>query len=73
MKLVKRKQGSQRTSRPITLTTSPNFSGQGGYDFISFYDKENKTWYSIHPESIDEVKELMSQAHILYHNFGETR
>lgn len=73
MKLVKRKYGSQRASRPVSLTLSPNFSGQGGYDFISFYDKENEIWYSILPESMDEVKELMSQAHILYHNFGETR
>lgn len=56
-------------ARPIEV--SPNLSGQGGWDFISFYSPEERKFYRIIPESIKDIRELQRQAAILAINFEQ--
>lgn len=72
MILIKRKHGSQRASAPVKITTEPNWCGQGGSPNIVFKD-ENGDWITIKPETREDVRELMSQAHIVAGNFREPR
>lgn len=71
MKLVKRMYRSSRTSKPIIVELSPNYSGQGGYDFLSFWSPKNSCWYQIFPETEKDIKDLMSQIQIVYRNFND--
>lgn len=68
MFLVKRKHGSQRASKPVSVKLDPNWSGQGGSRAIHMQTPEGD-WISLVPETVEDVRELMSQAHILHHNF----
>lgn len=71
MLLTTRRYGSQRTSKPLPIELTPNFSGQGGYDFISFFSAQTNKFYSIIPETEEECCQLMAQTLILFRNFGE--
>lgn len=70
MKLVRRRLGSQRASKPITVQVESNWSGQGGNANLTFQD-ETGMFYIFTPESISDVRILMSCAHIIHHNFGD--
>lgn len=71
MKYWTRKKGSQRRSSIIDIIFDPNFAGQGGFDYMAFYDGER--WYCVQPETIAEVRELQSQAAILALNVKESK
>lgn len=63
MKYWRRNNGSQRTSKPQSITFEPNFAGQGGFDYMAFFD--GIRYHCIQPETIEEVRQLQSQAAIL--------
>lgn len=67
MYLVTRKKGAQRSSKPIELTFCPNFTGQGGEALVTLLGSDGR-YYILAIDSLEEGKELLSQAHIAYHN-----
>ena len=67
MRLHRRKHGSQRPAQPKTATFLANYAGQGGNTELGFKIGEEYIWFVF--ESDDEVKELLSQAHIIHHNW----
>ena len=73
MFLNSRKHGSQRAADPIRLQFLPNFTGSGGANHITLFQGPNlgapEKYYWLKPESEEEVKEFLSQVHILHHNF----
>lgn len=72
MQVVTRKPGSQRASRPRKLVIEPNWVGEGGYASLIFRTEDDK-YLVITPETPEDVKVLMSQAHVIHHNFKDTR
>jgi hypothetical protein len=68
MLLQKRKHGSQRAGRSEKITLETNWGGQGGNPYLIF-KTEDDVYLTIIPESEEDVKALMSQAHIVHHNF----
>lgn len=50
----------------------PNCAGQGGEKFIKLRD-ENDTVFILTFETEEEVRQLLSQAHIIHHNFNDPR
>ena len=52
---------------PIQLTLQPNVGGEPN---LTFRD-EDGTWYVLQPETHEEMKKLLSEAHILHHNWPE--
>lgn len=71
MKLRKRKNGSQREGKASDIKFWPNLTGQGGEPHLMFRDQETGEWIWIEFETEEEVRELLSQAHIVHHNFEE--
>ena len=71
MQLTIRRKGSQRASKPISVTLYPNYAGQGGPPVLIL--ESDLSYYTLEPETMDEVKQVMSQAHILHHNFEEPK
>ncbi|MCK9361763.1 hypothetical protein M0Q28_06105 [Patescibacteria group bacterium] len=67
MKLIIRRKNSQRASAPIPVSFYPNYSGQGGLPLLIL--ESDQTYYTLEPETLDEVRQVMSQVHILHHNF----
>lgn len=70
MKLVKRMHGSQRASKHKNVEFEPNFAGQNGAPFLTFKTEEGQ-YLMFHFESLDELRELSSQAAILWHNWRD--
>jgi hypothetical protein len=68
MLLHRRKHGSQRAKAPVKLTIQPNVSGDAD---ITFRDEEG-TWYRLEPENEAEMKQLLSEAHIIHHNWRDS-
>lgn len=68
MRLQRRKHGSQRAKAPIKLKLHPNFVGSGGDATITFKG-EDGVWYTLEPETEADVKALLSQVHIVHHNW----
>jgi hypothetical protein len=67
MKLIKRRRGSTRTSKPVSFKFHPNYAGQFGLPDITL---ETEDQYLILVfETEDEVRELLSQAHIVNANW----
>lgn len=66
MILTKRKPGSIRSSQPKVLKICDNICD--GY--LTLQD-EDGTYYLLCPESEEEVKKLLSAAHIVHHHFRE--
>lgn len=67
MKLIIRRKNSQRAASPIPVSFYPNYSGSGGLPVLIL--ESDSTYYTLEPETLDEVRQVMSQAHILHHNF----
>jgi hypothetical protein len=67
MKLTIRRKNSQRSAAPILVSFYPNYSGSGGLPLLIL--ESDSTYYTLEPETLDEVRQVMSQAHILHHNF----
>lgn len=65
MLLYRRKHGSQRPMAPVKLEV---FRADDNPD-ITFKGSDG-VYYSIIPEDMAEVKLLLSEAHIVHHNFG---
>jgi hypothetical protein len=68
MLLFRRRNGSQRSFEPIKLElyritderdTSLTFKGEDG------------VWYTITPETFEEMKTLLSEVHVIHHNWPE--
>ncbi|WP_062120234.1 hypothetical protein [Aureimonas sp. AU40] len=72
MELTRRQHGSQRAKRPMKVTLEPNFTGQGGTKRLTF-KTESGEYLMFEPESDAEMRELLSEVHIVHHNFRETR
>lgn len=72
MYMIRRRKGSQRPSEPIPLKFEINFVGQGGFPTMTMYDEAREMYYTLWFDSEAEVRELLSQAHIVHHNFKET-
>jgi hypothetical protein len=70
MKYWTHKTGAKRTSVPRSIKFQPNYGGQDGWPFMTFWD--GKLWHHIEPETIEEVRELQSQAAVLAHHMKET-
>jgi hypothetical protein len=68
MKYWTRVSGSQRASSTQQATFGLNFSGQGGDNKLVIKIENNK-FLIFEPETIEEIRELQSQAAILAHNF----
>ena len=69
MRLVTRKHGSQRASAPQQAVFEPNICGQGGLDFLTF--RVGDRYMMLHFDNQEEVRELLSQAAILWKNWGD--
>lgn len=68
MKFWTRKIGSQRTSAEAHVTEFvENFAGQGGTDYICF--TADGKYHYIQPETEEDCKVLLRQAHVAYSNF----
>lgn len=67
MRLEHGKKGSQRKMKPIQLTFQPNWGGQGGVPYITMEGDDGK-WYMLHFDDEAECREMLSQAHIAFHN-----
>lgn len=65
MLLRSRKHRSQREKAPVRMTFWPNADGA---PHITLRDDEG-TWYMLEPENEDEMKRLLSEAHIIHHNW----
>ena len=70
MKLEHGKKGSRRKMKPIELTFFPNWGGQGGVPYITMEGDDGK-WYTLHFDSVEECREMLSQAHIVFHNMND--
>lgn len=71
MKIVTRKFGSQRPSKPKTVEIEPNWGGQGGSQNLTL--KTEDGWMTFQPESEAEVRQLMSAAACMFKNYREPR
>lgn len=76
MKLIAGKWGSQRSAKPIDVEFFPNMSGQGGESHLTLIEAGKKgdelkgsKYFQLVFASADEVRELLSQSHIVHHNF----
>lgn len=67
MLLHRRKHGSQRRMAPIKLEVMPNASGDPDITFKG----GDGIWYVLTPESHAEMKLLLSEAHIVHHNWPD--
>jgi hypothetical protein len=72
MKYWTRVGGSQRASASVSVAPEPNFVGQGGTDKLIFR-LANGRYLIFQPETLEEVRELQSQAAILALNLREPR
>jgi len=72
MKYWSRIKGSQRASASVRVKFCPNFTGQAGDDKLAF-ELPNGRFLIFQPESIEDIRELQSQAAILAHNFKGER
>lgn len=69
MKLARRRKGSNREKKMLDIKFQPNCVGLGGYTALIF---ETETeYFTLRFESEAEIKELLSQAHIVWYNYGE--
>lgn len=66
MKLYKRRNGSQRCSAPEVLSWWPS-TDQGGVPHLTFRDAKGN-WLWIEFDTDAEARELMSRAHLVFHN-----
>lgn len=73
MYMLRRRKGSQRSMEPIPLQFEINMAGHGGLPTITMYDAEREMYYTLQFDSETEVRELLSQAHIVHHNFEEPK
>lgn len=72
MQLIKRRHGSQRSYAPLKATFEVNWAGQGGSTELVFRTEDNM-YHIIKFDSRAEVRELLSQAHIIEHNYKEPK
>ncbi|QWY83050.1 hypothetical protein [Rhizobium phage RHph_X66] len=69
MKLVTRKIGSQRASRPKPVEIEPNWCGQGGSQDLIL--KTEDGWLILKPETEAETRQLMSAATCMFRNYRD--
>lgn len=70
MKLHRRRKHSQRTANPRTVKFQINFAGQGGSPDLILELGDEYLWLEFESEA--EVRQLMSQAAIIFKNYGDT-
>jgi hypothetical protein len=71
VKLITRKIGSQRGSKPKPAEIEPNWCGQGGSQDLTL--KTEDGWLILKPESEAETRQLMSVAACILKNYREPR
>ena len=67
MLLHRRRHGSQRAKAPLRLTIQPNITGDAELTLKG----DDGIWYVLEPESEAEMKQLLSEAHIIHHNWRD--
>jgi len=69
MKLIQGKWGGQRRFAPKEVKFYPNFAGQGGeiYLMLTTGVEKGDPFFQLVFESMEEVRELLSQSHIVFH------
>jgi hypothetical protein len=72
MLIERRKYGSHQDMMPISGEGQPNLGGQGGSLSITMLGSDGVR-YTPRPETLEDVKGLMYQAHIIHHNFKEPK
>lgn len=63
----RRRKNSQRKRQDVKVKFYPNFAGQNGLAVLTI--ESDDEYFTLIPETEEEVKELLSQAHIIHHNF----
>lgn len=71
--MTRTRNGSQRASKPVELQFFPNFTGQNGSPELTLREPTTGNWIIFTFDNEQEVRELMSQAAIIFHNFPETK
>lgn len=67
MLLKRRRHGSQRPLAPVKLELLP---GSAGIEVPQIVFKgDDNIWYTLVPETEADVRALMSEAHIVHHNW----
>lgn len=61
-----------KQNKPVFIKFVPNCAGQGGVKHLTFKTDEGRT-LTIRFETEEEVKQLLSLAHIIHHNFNDPR
>lgn len=61
---------SAKQNKPTFVKFLPNKAGQGGSKNL-YLQAANGRLITIRFETAEEVKELLSQAHIIHHNFND--
>lgn len=69
MYMYTRKRGSSRPSARQKIAFEPNSAGQGGNPYLTIREEGTNRYIMIVPESIADVREIMSQAHLLDYAF----
>lgn len=69
MKILRRSKVTYRSRKGSPATFHPNFSGQGGTCDLVLETPDE--FISLRFESEGEVRELLSQAHIVHHNWRD--
>lgn len=72
MKMIRRNAGSQRSSSWLECKFFPNVTGSGGQPDLILRTSEGN-WITFIFDNEAEVHELLSQAHIIHHNFTESK
>lgn len=66
MHMTRRKFGSQRLSKSVPFVFEPAFTGEGGEPALVL--KTDTEYIILTFEDLEEAKQLLSSAHITYHN-----
>lgn len=66
MILITRRRGSRRASSPVRVAIERNVSGDGMLTLLY----EDGTYMMLEPETEEEMKLLLSEAHIIHHNWS---
>ena len=64
MLLLRRNHGSQRAKTPLKLSLFPDGSG----DPVVVLRDDEGNWFTLAPESMEEMRALLSAVHVAHHN-----
>jgi hypothetical protein len=71
MKFWTRRRGSNRTSNVKRAVFETNWAGSGGLPVLIYIVDD--VYHYLQPENMQDVRDLLSHAHIVHANFEELR